>query len=127
MAEVELPHLLVCGGRDFADRELLISKLEQFTAGLGPKIVVVTGACPRGADKLAEEWASKKFHRIMRFHPEWSRGPKAGPERNQEMVDYLKPLRDRFAAAFWDGKSRGTKDCVERVRAAGIPLKIVRY
>jgi hypothetical protein len=123
----ELPHLIVCGGRDFADRELLVAKLDQFTRDLGPKIVVVTGACPTGADKLAEDWASKKFHTVLRFHAEWSRGAKAGPERNQEMVDHVKPLRNRFAVAFWDGKSRGTKDCVARIQAAGIALKIVRY
>lgn len=123
-----LPHVLVCGGRSFADEELLWRKLEVYTAALGPKIVVVTGACPKGADAMAERWASKHFHTVLRFHPDWdSHGKAAGPVRNQEMVDYILPLRNRFAIAFHDGKSPGTADCVARVRKAGIKLKYVRY
>lgn len=124
---VELPHLLVCGGRSFSDEDMLWRKLDIYTADLGAKIVVVTGACPRGADAMAERWASKHWHTIKRFHAAWEDGPKAGPIRNQEMVDFLLTQVLRFAVAFHDGKSAGTGDCVRRVRAANIPLKYVRY
>lgn len=122
-----LPHVLVCGGRGFGDQGLLEARLDAFTAKLG-KIVVVTGACRTGADRLAEEWAHARRHVRLRFHPDWQQhGKAAGPIRNQEMVEHVAAVHEGFAVAFWDGKSKGTADCIERIKKHGIPLKIVRY
>lgn len=71
---------------------------------------------------LAKEWAIEEGFSHEPFpvtHEEWKRlGPRAGPLRNQRMVDALpKPV---LCIAFPGG--RGTADCVSRARAAGIPV-----
>ncbi len=108
------------------DFDLVSAKLDLYCLELG-KIVVVTGACPTGADALAEKWASVRYHTVKRFHPNWDLGKKAGPLRNDDMVRFMLTVEDAFAVAFWDGKSKGTDDCIGRIRKHGIPLKVVRF
>lgn len=122
----ELPHLVVFGGRDFADATLLYAKLDHFTAELG-KLVVVTGDAT-GADRLAAAWALDRKHTLVIHYADWdTHGKSAGPLRNLEMVNSVRAVEHKFAVAFHDGKSRGTADTLARVRAAGIPLRLVKY
>lgn len=50
--------VLVCGGRDFADRGALHLALDRLHASLGFSVVIAGGA--RGADTLAAEWAGER-------------------------------------------------------------------
>lgn len=122
----KLPHLLVCGGRDFIDWKLLEERLDLYTKNLG-KLVVVQGD-DKGADNLAKAWALKRRHVSKTCYAEWDvHGKAAGPKRNAEMIELVLAAEERFAVAFWDGKSRGTGGCIQLIREVGIPLKIVRY
>ncbi len=48
-------------------------------------------------------------------HARWIELEKvAGPRRNQHIVDLSNSL-----LFFWDGSSRGTKDCINRAKASG--------
>lgn len=137
MAEI----VLVCGGRDYENHHHVRRVLDEFHATRGITLLVEGGAghwihgravpsevmSPRcvksvqGADLLAEEWAI--YHRV----PFWSypvtvedwktRGKKAGPLRNQRMLDERKPT---VCIAFPGG--RGTADMVRRATAAGIEV-----
>jgi hypothetical protein len=82
---------------------------------------VVHGGCPTGADCIADN-LSRDLGLVgvtVERHPaDWSKGRKAGPERNQGMVD----LGADICLAFPLGESRGTRDCMRRARAAGIPV-----
>lgn len=121
-----LPCVVVFGSRTYRDYELLCAKLDLYTADLG-KIVVVHGVAS-GADTLAEKWAFARGHNVLRFHADWdAHGKAAGPIRNQEMIDHVLTVPDRFAVAFWDGKSAGTEDTITRCRKHGIPLKVIRF
>ena len=123
---LSVPHLLVCGSRTLIDFGLVVTKLDLYCCELG-KIVVVTGACPTGADALAEKWAFLRYHTVKRFHADWEKhGKAAGPIRNREMVEWVAE-RESYAVAFWDGKSRGTTDCIRRIRERKIPLKVVKF
>lgn len=62
-------------------------------------------------------------HRRARYDGE-TICPWAGHHRNQVMVD--KQPRPSEAVAFWAGQSRGTADCIQRLRAAGIGPIIIR-
>lgn len=126
MTHADLPHVIVCGGRDFDDYGLLCSRLDAATADLG-RVVVVTGACPRGADALAERWAHARRHVVKRYHADWTLGKRAGPLRNEEMVSEVAAVPEHYAVAFHDGKSPGTADCLARLRRYKFPLKVVRY
>lgn len=57
-------------------------------------------------------------------------GVGAGPERNQEMVDLGKLLRDRGAivegVALPAADSSGTWDCVRRMKAADFKVEVIK-
>jgi hypothetical protein len=115
----------VTGSRTLTDFGLVVTKLDLYCRELG-KLVVVTGACPTGADALAEKWAFMRYHTVKRFHADWSLGKKAGPLRNAEMTAWVAE-QESYAVAFWNGRSRGTFDCIARIRERKIPLKVVKF
>jgi hypothetical protein len=86
--------------------------------------VIVHGACPTGADAMADEWAAVNYIPAERHPAQWDQfGKGAGFRRNQEMVD----LGADICLAFivnGPGKSRGTRDCVRRAVSADIPVRM---
>lgn len=117
--------ILVTGSRNLTNRQLVVDALQAVGCDTDPTelITVVHGACPYGgADAFASDWAEIAFNTEEEAHPAdfAGLGPKAGPLRNQEMVD----LGADICLAFPTGGSRGTWDCVRRARAAGIPVEI---
>jgi hypothetical protein len=108
--------VLVCGGRDFKDRERAYLIMDIIHASLPVSVVIHGGA--RGADTLAGEWAFERGVPVEEFKAEWTKhGKKAGPIRNQKMLDEGKP---DLVVAFHGGK--GTDDMVKRARKAGLPV-----
>ena len=108
--------VLVCGGRDFSDRELLNRTLDQYAKS--HVIDAVIEGNSRGADRMAGFWARKHGIDNLKYPPDWDRyGPAAGPMRNQEMIDDGKA---DVVIAFPGG--RGTEDMVRRSREAGIEV-----
>jgi len=104
---------LVCGGRDYADRERVREILDDIHA-LTPITTLVHGAAP-GADSLAFEWAIANNIPARSFPADWQKhGKAAGPIRNQQMLDEGRP---DIVVAFPGG--RGTADMVTRSRAHG--------
>lgn len=105
--------VLVCGGRDFNDAALV----ERTLCGLRPcPEVIISGGAP-GADHLAALWA-EHYAESEVYHAEWRRyGNRAGPIRNQRMIDEGKP---DLVVAFPGG--RGTADMVRRAERHGIPV-----
>lgn len=106
--------VLVCGGRKFADRDLLNRTLSDLHRTRGIDCIIEGNA--RGADRLAGFWARK--HRIdnIKFDADWARDDKAaGPIRNQRMLDEGRP---DLVVAFPGGS--GTADMVRRARHAGV-------
>jgi hypothetical protein len=105
--------ILVCGGREFADRERLKTVLDS----LGPVSCVIHGSA-RGADALAHEWAFDRGVLVTPFPADWRRhGRGAGPIRNGLMLSEGKP---DLVVAFPGGK--GTADMVRRAQRAGLPV-----
>lgn len=104
--------VLVCGGRDYADREFLYEMLDllhkKYTFTL-----LIHGAA-HGADKMADDWAI--LNKIPR-HPhqaEWTLyGKGAGPIRNRKM---LREERPQLVVAF-EGE-KGTPDMCQIARKA---------
>lgn len=111
--------VLVCGGRDFVDYDLMDRTL---SAIWNPHVTVLIHGDTRGADKLAEEWMHRQFPvldgEIERFPADWTaHGRAAGPIRNQRMLDEGNP---DLVVAFPGGK--GTADMVRRARKAGVEV-----
>jgi hypothetical protein len=72
----------------------------------------------RGADRMAGEWACRRGIENIKFRAEWEKlGRKAGPIRNQSMLDEGRP---DVVVAFPGG--RGTADMMMRARSAGVEV-----
>lgn len=126
--------ILVTGSRHWTDpdpvRDALMTALAEYSSIGRPRLV--HGAAP-GLDQLADRlW--RDLATWLRSsgvdgldtpeqHPAlWARdGRAAGPLRNQRMVDAGAVV----CLAFPIGASRGTRDCIRRAEAAGIPVRVV--
>jgi len=110
---VNSARLLVCGGREYSDRDRVFAVLSE----LNPAIIIHGAA--RGADSLADEWArSLGSVGIKSFPADWAtNGKSAGPMRNAKMLHEGHPS---LVVAFPGG--RGTDDMVRRSLAAGVTV-----
>ena len=82
--------VLVTGGRKFTDRDFVWRRMDQAASSF-PPFVVVTGACPEGVDKFAEQWAKSRQQPYIGVPAKWFvHGEAAGPLRNREMLDMWK-------------------------------------
>jgi hypothetical protein len=105
---------LVCGGRDFTNRNRLFDTLDWWNCEVGITFIIHGGAM--GADTLAGEWAKSRNIPQIVFRPDWNKyGRAAGPLRNQRMIDEGRP---DFAVIFPGGI--GTMDMFLKLRKAKI-------
>ena len=111
--------LIIAGGRDFNDYELLQNTI----LPLLPSITeIVSGTC-RGADQLGERFAHEHNIPIKQFPANWNLyGKSAGPRRNEQMAQYADAC-----IVFWDGTSSGTKHMIKMATDYKLPLKIIKY
>lgn len=108
--------VLVCGGRDFGNFPILCRVLDGLHQKYGFTALIQGGA--RGADSLALHWARKNHVPSETFYANWTaEGHRAGPKRNQFMIDAGKP---NLVVAF--PGAAGTADLVRRAKAAKIPV-----
>lgn len=118
--------VLVCGDRDYTDREGLWTVLDGFRRETDGTLTIIEGGA-RGADQFASEWADGKLAQGVRhvtFPAEWGRyGRAAGPIRNQQMLDEGKP---DIVLAFHDDieDSKGTRDMLRRAQKAGVLTRV---
>jgi len=108
---------LVCGGRDFRDRDLLFRTLDS----LNISCVVHGGA--DGADRLGGEWAiARKVPEVI-VPAQWdNHGRAAGTLRNGWMLKFTKI---EHVVAFPGG--RGTLNMIQQTEKAGILLTVISY
>ncbi len=123
--------IIIAGGRDFSDYELLEKTLDDFIAPLAPyyDITIISGGAG-GADRLGEQYAKRRFLECLVFEPMWPLyGRGAALRRNQDMAMYAAGYDcDRGALiAFWNGKSRGTAHMIECAKKVHLETHIVSY
>lgn len=108
--------ILVTGSRSWTDIHTIRDALAvRFTSGA----VLVHGACPRGADAIAD-WVWRTLGGQVETHPaDWELYRKrAGIIRNEEMVEAGTDL----CLAFIKAGSPGASHCMAAAREAGIPV-----
>ncbi|MBU6293176.1 MAG: DUF2493 domain-containing protein [Planctomycetes bacterium] len=108
--------ILVTGGRDFGDRNLLFSGLDRIHAE-NPITMIIHGGA-KGADALASEWAASRGVPVEVFKPNWRLGRHAGLQRNNDML----ASKPELVVAAPGGK--GTADMVAKAKKAS--LKVVK-
>lgn len=117
--------MIVAGGRDFSDEKYLAESLDSLREEY-IDIEIVSGHAS-GADSLAEEYAKRLGIALKIFPADWKRyGRAAGPIRNKQMLEYIME-GNPLIAAFWDGKSKGTKNMIEQARKADVECRVFRY
>lgn len=95
----------VIGSRGFDDYDLLAKMLSRIDITL-----LVSGGAD-GADYLGELYADKNKIPKKIFHPDWKQfGKQAGFIRNTDIIN-----ESEMIIAFWDKKSKGTKDSIDKV------------
>lgn len=105
--------ILITGGRDFDDREMLFLALDRLHSELGFTLLIHGDA--KGADRLAGEWATERTIEVLACPADWKRhGRAAGPIRNRQMLEHMPDL----LVAFPGG--RGTADMVSVATKAGL-------
>lgn len=115
--------IIIAGGREFSDYELLALEAKTFIEEIDTDIVEIVSGKARGADSLGEKWAKEQGHTIKEFPADWEKhGRSAGYLRNSEMANYA-----THCLCFWDGKSKGTKHMIDLATKKGLMVKIVFY
>lgn len=113
--------LLVTGSRDFKDWALLFEALDGL---LDQDLQVVVGDCPTGADLLAREFSEAFIGLSEVYEADWKTwGKKAGPLRNQRMIDSGVDLCYGFLQP--GSENKGTRGCMRLAEAQG--LKVVPF
>lgn len=133
--------VLICGSRDWTDRDVIRRELEQLPAGT----TIIHGDCGRdaqgrylwgqddhlavrGADKLAGAIARELGFEVRAFPPpEWVAGNfvgSAGPKRNTRMLQERPDLCLAFTRDL--RSSRGTADMCRKARAAGVEVRVIK-
>lgn len=79
--------VIVCGGRDYNDKDEVFNALDRAHAKKRITVVIHGGAT--GADSLAEQWCIERGVNYARVPAMWERqGNKAGPVRNAIMLTF---------------------------------------
>ena len=116
--------LIVAGGRDFNNYELLRRALFAIAdVELADREVSIVSGMARGADALGVRFARENNVKLHEFPADWDRhGKCAGFIRNHAMGDVADGL-----LAFWDGQSKGTNDMIQYMQSKSKLVNIVNY
>ena len=115
--------VIVAGCRDFADYELLKEKCDFYLQNKKPENIVIVSGHASGADALGERYAQERGYELEPFPADWkANGRAAGPIRNAKMASVAHTL-----IAFWNGKSRGTKNMIDTAKKHNLQVAVVRY
>ena len=122
----EAYRVLVTGSRDWDAEESLRQALiaAAFRGRQERDLIVVHGACPTGADVMANTWAKDYGFPAERHPADWTGyGKSAGFIRNAEMV----ALGADLCLAFYKqgAGNKGTDHCASLAEKAGIPVRRV--
>lgn len=117
MSESKPLRVLVCGSRSRSGCRAVYRRLGEL-----PNDVVLIEGGSSGVDSDARHIAEGRGWKVETVEAEWTRyGRKAGPMRNQAMIDSKPDL----VLAFPADDSVGTYDTIQRAKAAGIPYEVI--
>ena len=121
--------VIIAGGRDFNDFDMLkstVDKLLKYVDKSKNDIIIVSGKA-KGADSLGEKYAKINNLKVESHPANWDvYGKSAGYRRNAEMAKSVSESQGMLIA-FWDEKSRGTKNMIEISKRYNIETNVIKY
>jgi hypothetical protein len=115
---MDIMRVLVSGSRRWSDVETIREALSGFYS---PGAVLVSGACPSGADAIAERIWTELGGTVERHPADWRKhGKAAGMMRNREMIS----LGADILIGFCLDNSPGTTNTIRLAKRVGIPTTV---
>lgn len=112
--------VMVTGSRSYSDYQTMRYALRKIDDLYGGYLVLLHGGAA-GADTVASNVAQQLGWSIREFPADWEfYGKRAGPIRNQEMIDE----QPNIVLAFPEKGSIGTWDAVRRAKKANIRVEV---
>lgn len=130
--------ILVTGSRSWTDEIRMRKAFARAYKDLGKpdldQIVIVHGACPKGADRLATKIAKDLGLEVEKHPAKWEGGKGAGYARNQEMVDlgadyclaFIRKCLGNACTRLDEHGTHGAVHCSTQARKAGIKTRIYK-
>lgn len=113
--------VIIAGGRDFNDYELLKRKCDRYMSDPNKVFQVISGMA-KGADMLGVRYAKERDLYVQEYPADWDKyGKAAGAIRNAEMAEVAECL-----IAFYNG-SPGTTHMIKEAKKKNLKIRIVRY
>ena len=110
--------LIIAGSRNI-DKNKVIHWLNRNTVD-DEGLEIVCGMA-KGPDLAGKEWAENLRIPVTEFYAPWDKyGKRAGYMRNAAMAGYADEL-----LAFWDGKSKGTRNMIEEMLILDKPVQVI--
>jgi hypothetical protein len=117
-------NIAIIGSRKFDNRIVLNETMVKLTEIVGTPTTIVSGGA-MGADTVGVNWAEANNIDTKVFLPLYNDFPKktarweAPKSRNTTIVE-----NSDIVLAFWDFKSTGTKDTIDKATAKGVTVYI---
>ncbi len=113
--------VIIAGCRDFTDYEFFDERVGEILCATQPRDIEIISGGAKGVDTMARNLATNHRIKCTVMPADWdTHGKAAGPIRNRQMAEYGTHL-----IAFWDGKSRGTKNMIEEATSRGLKIRII--
>ena len=115
--------VIIAGTRTFNDYEILKKYLDHQLRNKATthRICIISG-CAKGPDQLGIRYAIEKGYQVLKYPADWNKyGLAAGPIRNTQMINNADAV-----IVFYDGKSKGTQDTINKAILKKLPM-IVNY
>lgn len=113
--------LIVAGSRKWPWRKYVFDAISFYTKNYDFQHIEIVEGEATGPDLWGRQWAEERGVTVRSFPADWDgEGLRAGYIRNAKMAEYGNAL-----LAFWDGKSNGTKDMINKARDAGLHVIVI--
>lgn len=101
----------IVGYRNFTDREMFETIVEDWIEKNGKPSIIVSGGA-NGVDTLAREYAIKHGYPLEEYHADWSTyGKSAGPVRNTKIATVCTHI-----LALPSRSGKGTQDTIQKAQ-----------
>ena len=122
----DMKKIAIVGSRNFNDFDLMNRVVFQDyiekNSLYAEDVMVISGGA-KGADKLAEKLAQLRGYKLVVFKADWNKyGKKAGMIRNGYIIENADVV-----FAFWDKKSSGTANSIQRAISLGKELYVKEF